>query len=126
MSSRALPDAWRSHAERNLPRYTSYPTAVAFEPAAGEAEARGWLAATRAGLQLPPERVHELVLAGGDDYELAFCAPPSQRSAVEAAAPRAGTPVTRIGSIDAEAGLRLVDGQGRPLPQRFAGFDHYH
>ena len=49
MSSRALPDAWRSHAERNLPRYTSYPTAVAFEPAAGEAEARGWLAATRAG-----------------------------------------------------------------------------
>ena len=48
MSSRALPAAWRSHAERNLPRYTSYPTAVAFETAEGEAEARGWLAATRA------------------------------------------------------------------------------
>lgn len=48
MSSRALPAAWRSHAERNLPRYTSYPTAVAFETAAGEAEARAWLGATRA------------------------------------------------------------------------------
>ncbi|MDI1328094.1 MAG: oxygen-independent coproporphyrinogen III oxidase [Brevundimonas sp.] len=48
MSLRTLPPAWRSHAERNLPRYTSYPTAVAFETAAGEAEARGWLAATRA------------------------------------------------------------------------------
>ncbi len=48
MSPRALPAAWRSHAARNLPRYTSYPTAVAFEPAAGEAEARTWLAATRA------------------------------------------------------------------------------
>ncbi|MDY6925096.1 MAG: oxygen-independent coproporphyrinogen III oxidase [Pseudomonadota bacterium] len=52
MSSRALPAAWRSHAERNLPRYTSYPTAVAFESAAAEggadAEARAWLAATRA------------------------------------------------------------------------------
>ena len=48
MSIRTLPPAWRSHAERNLPRYTSYPTAVAFEPAAGEADARGWLAATRA------------------------------------------------------------------------------
>ena len=47
MSSRALPAAWRSHASRNLPRYTSYPTAVAFEPAAGEGEARAWLAATR-------------------------------------------------------------------------------
>ncbi|WP_309629287.1 oxygen-independent coproporphyrinogen III oxidase [Brevundimonas sp.] len=46
MSSRALPAAWRPHAERNLPRYTSYPTAVAFETAAGEAEARAWLAAT--------------------------------------------------------------------------------
>ncbi len=48
MSSRALPAAWRTHAERNLPRYTSYPTAVAFETAAGEAEARAWLGATRA------------------------------------------------------------------------------
>jgi oxygen-independent coproporphyrinogen-3 oxidase len=47
MAPAALPAAWRSHAERNLPRYTSYPTAVAFEPAEGEAEARRWLAATR-------------------------------------------------------------------------------
>ena len=48
MSLRTLPPAWRPHAERNLPRYTSYPTAVAFETAAGEGEAREWLAATRA------------------------------------------------------------------------------
>ena len=47
MAPAALPTAWRPHAERNLPRYTSYPTAVAFEPADGEAEARRWLAATR-------------------------------------------------------------------------------
>lgn len=48
MSSRALPPAWRAHAARNLPRYTSYPTAVAFEAVAGDAEARTWLAGTRA------------------------------------------------------------------------------
>ena len=47
MSPRALPAAWRSHAARNLPRYTSYPTAVAFEAAAGDGEAREWLGATR-------------------------------------------------------------------------------
>ena len=47
MAHTHLPSAWRAHAERNLPRYTSYPTAVAFEPATGEAEAREWLAATR-------------------------------------------------------------------------------
>lgn len=43
-----LPEAWRTHAQRNLPRYTSYPTAVAFAPVSGEAEARKWLGATRA------------------------------------------------------------------------------
>ena len=48
ISPAVLPPGWRSHAARNLPRYTSYPTAVAFEPVAGEAEARTWLAATRA------------------------------------------------------------------------------
>lgn len=48
MSLHTLPLAWRPHAERNLPRYTSYPTAVAFETAAGEAEARDWLGNTRA------------------------------------------------------------------------------
>ena len=44
----ALPAAWRPHVERNLPRYTSYPTAVSFEPTEGEAETRDWLASTRA------------------------------------------------------------------------------
>lgn len=48
MSSLALSPAWRPHAERNLPRYTSYPTAVAFGAGVGEAEARAWLATTRA------------------------------------------------------------------------------
>ena len=44
----ALPASWRPHVERNLPRYTSYPTAVSFEPVQGEAETREWLASTRA------------------------------------------------------------------------------
>ena len=65
------------------------------------------------------------VLAGGDDYELAFTAPPVQRAAVAAAAQRAGTPVTRIGQIDAEAGLRLVDGEGQAVPNIYTSFDHF-
>lgn len=35
------------HAERNLPRYTSYPTALAFVPGEGEEAPTGWLAAMR-------------------------------------------------------------------------------
>ena len=67
----------------------------------------------------------ELVLAGGDDYELAFTAPRSARAAVEAAAVSSRTRVTRIGRIEAEAGLRLVDAQGAVLSRRYASFDHF-
>jgi thiamine-monophosphate kinase len=67
----------------------------------------------------------EYVLAGGDDYELAFTAPPAQRQAVQAAAGRAGTTVTRIGRIDSEPGLRLLDGQGQTIDRRYGSFDHF-
>ena len=36
------------HASRNLPRYTSYPTALAFQPGEGAEAAVDWFAATRA------------------------------------------------------------------------------
>ena len=67
----------------------------------------------------------ECVLAGGDDYELAFTAPPAARQAVLAAARQAKTRVTRMGRIDAEPGLRLVDAQGQPLSGPYSSFDHF-
>lgn len=77
-------------------------------------------------LQLAHETRHAVTLAGGDDYELAFTAPPSAREQVEHASRAAGTPVIRIGRIEAETGLRLVDGSGQPLArQQFASFDHF-
>ena len=71
------------------------------------------------------ERQLDFVLAGGDDYELAFTAPASARQAVQAAAQQAQTPVTRIGKIEATSGLRLIDAQGRALTRSFASFDHF-
>jgi thiamine-monophosphate kinase len=77
-------------------------------------------------LATQPQSVqHECLLAGGDDYELLFTAPPSVREAVRAAAAAAGVAVTCCGRISAEPGLRIVDGAGRPLAARFAGFDHF-
>ena len=67
----------------------------------------------------------QYVLAGGDDYELVFCAAPAQRAAVVAAAQASGTPVTRIGHIDREPGLRLVDAHGAAVAHTFASFDHF-
>jgi len=80
---------------------------------------------TRAAAPFDPEIQLEYVLAGGDDYELAFTAPAARRSDVEAAARSAGTRVTRIGRIDTEPGLRLIDGQGRAVERRYASFDHF-
>jgi thiamine-monophosphate kinase len=65
------------------------------------------------------------VFSGGDDYELAFTAPVHLREAVAAASKTANTPVTRIGRIDVEPGLRLIDAQGRSLPNDYASFDHF-
>lgn len=77
------------------------------------------------GLALGAEERLSLVLAGGDDYELLFTAPASHAEAVVAAGRASGTPVTRIGRIEAAPGLRLVDAQGRPVPGRYASFDHF-
>jgi thiamine-monophosphate kinase len=65
------------------------------------------------------------ILSGGDDYELAFTAPASQRSAVQAAAVASGTPVTRIGQIEAALGLRLIDDHGKPVKNSFESWDHF-
>jgi len=64
-------------------------------------------------------------LSGGDDYELVFTAAPSARAAVEQAGKESATRVTRIGRIEAEAGLRIVDASGAPVSQRFGSFDHF-
>jgi thiamine-monophosphate kinase len=71
------------------------------------------------------EKQLQYVLAGGDDYELVFTAPPAARDAVQAASQPTHTPVTRIGRVEASPGLRLVDADGRAVPHAFASFDHF-
>ena len=64
-------------------------------------------------------------LAGGDDYELIFTAPPQRAAQVAAAAEAAQVGVTRIGRIEAKAGLRLIDRDGRALADDYGSFDHF-
>ena len=80
---------------------------------------------TGAGAIFDPELLRQCTLAGGDDYELAFTAPPARREAVIAAAATAATTVARIGRISAQPGLRLVDAQGYAVAGRYASFDHF-
>ena len=75
--------------------------------------------------QFDAKILQQCTLAGGDDYELLFTAPPQHRAAVAEAAAQSQTPVTRIGQVEAAPGLRLLDAQGMPVENRFASFDHF-
>jgi len=65
------------------------------------------------------------LLAGGDDYELCFCAPVENAASVLAAAVAAGVAVYRIGRIECNAGLRVMGSDGQPLQIEERGFDHF-
>ena len=77
------------------------------------------LAGQSAALQL------ECLLAGGDDYELLFTAPPGGAAAVRAAGAACGVAVTRCGLITAERGLHVVDDAGRTIEHGLHSFDHF-
>lgn len=66
-----------------------------------------------------------LPLASGDDYELCFTLPPAHRPALAGLASAGGAPLTVIGHIVREPGLRcrLPDGTELPLGRR--GYDHF-
>ena len=67
----------------------------------------------------------EFALAGGDDYELLFTAPPDQADEVLEAGEQCGVSITCIGRITPVAGLQVLDLQGLPMSRRFASFDHF-
>jgi len=73
----------------------------------------------------PRDLRRRFTLAGGDDYELCFTAPQHARAAIIAAGAACGTAVTRVGTITAEAGLRIVDGSCAPLALDVRGWDHF-
>lgn len=75
--------------------------------------------------QIRPDQWLAWALAGGDDYELLFTAPASQREAVAVASQSSQTPVARIGQIEPQRGLRLVNGAGQAVPNSYSSFDHF-
>ena len=68
----------------------------------------------------------DCLLAGGDDYELVFTAPPFRRAEVEAIAREVRLPLARIGVIvpgRARLTVRAADGGRIDAPRH--GFDHF-
>lgn len=71
-----------------------------------------------------PEAILRAATAG-DDYELAFTAPPDARDAVLAAGATAGVAVTEIGRVEAGAGVRLFGPDGHEMAVPRAGWTHF-
>jgi thiamine-monophosphate kinase len=67
----------------------------------------------------------QCLVAGGDDYELCFTAPPSAAARIVAIAGEVALPLTPIGRIVADRGLVVRDMQGVPLAQLPQAFDHF-
>lgn len=73
--------------------------------------------------------VRTALLAGGDDYELAFTARRGERERIARVSRRQRLPLTRIGRIvptrRGAAQVTVVDRDGRALTLKQTGFDHF-
>lgn len=76
---------------------------------------------------MTPARQHEAALAGGDDYELIFTAPPSSAERIYEAGLLSGTPVTRIGRVieRTSRAVTVRTPDGLPVLHVTEGFDHF-
>lgn len=75
-----------------------------------------------------PDRalVAECLLAGGDDYELVFTAPPPKRAEIEAVGRELGLELTRIGTaVRGKPQAKLLDAQEKVIPAARTGYDHF-
>ncbi len=68
--------------------------------------------------------IQQCVLAGGDDYELVFTAPETQRDAIKQLAQQLNLPLSLIGKTTEISGIKVTYKQ-QPLDISKKGFDHF-
>ena len=81
-------------------------------------------ASFRAALTNEPGLI-DLALAGGEDYELLWSAPPSAAAALAALGAELELPLTCIGEVIAGEGLLVTAADGRELISTKAGYNHF-
>ncbi|HZV62932.1 MAG TPA: thiamine-phosphate kinase [Methylophilaceae bacterium] len=69
--------------------------------------------------------VQQMVLAGGDDYELCFTAPARNHAEIAKMATLIGVPLTRIGTITEASGLVVRGLDNQIININKPGFDHF-
>jgi thiamine-monophosphate kinase len=71
------------------------------------------------------ETAWQTALTGGDDYELCFTVPAGRIDQLQYHAAGWDCRCTRIGTIEAQPGLRLLTEQGDPFTLKKTGYDHF-
>jgi thiamine-monophosphate kinase len=79
-------------------------------------------AAVREAVELSAE--WSLPLSAGDDYELCFTIPAHKRPQLQELQELLQTPLTQIGSIDEQPGIRCITADGETLAGK-PGYDHF-
>jgi len=74
---------------------------------------------------LADEAAWELILAGGDDYELCFTVPSAKLSALHAAAAQAAVPVAVIGRVTGDGRLRCIGNDGQEWMPARKSWEHF-
>jgi thiamine-monophosphate kinase len=67
----------------------------------------------------------ELVLTGGDDYEVICTVPEEKAASFRTAAKAAAVPISEVGQIKAGEGARFIDASGKPLVFKRTSFSHF-
>jgi thiamine-monophosphate kinase len=75
--------------------------------------------------RLHDPQIQQMVLAGGDDYELCFTAPARNHAEIAKMATLIGVPLTRIGSITEGPGLTVRGLDNQIIKINKPGFDHF-
>lgn len=68
---------------------------------------------------------YELPLSAGDDYELCFAVPEQRCAVLENRLARFACPVTAIGMIEAQPGIRCYRSGGEPYQPAATGYKHF-
>lgn len=73
-----------------------------------------------------PEDAYQLALTAGDDYELCFTVPPNHQTRLQSLSATLNCPLTAIGVIENQQGLRLYQKDGTKYRlQKSPGYQHF-